>query len=125
MRPWSRLAVVAACAVAFLAAAYSPHAPETPAGPDAEALARQVCTGCHVFPPPDSLPRKAWGTVAYEMAGLIMGRVGLPGADRPSRRISTSTASSTTTRLTPRLRSLAPPPGRNRAAIPNDLHGGS
>ena len=75
--------MAASCVVAFLAAAYSPPAPETPAGPGAEALARQVCTGCHTFPPPESLPRKAWATVAYEMAGLIMGRVGAPKGGPP------------------------------------------
>jgi FG-GAP-like repeat len=75
--------VAASCVVAFVAAAYSPPAPETPARPGAEALARQVCTGCHTFPPPESLPRKAWATVAYEMAGLIMGRVGAPKGGPP------------------------------------------
>ncbi len=68
--------VVGAAALLLLASAYRP-APSAVA-PSAEALARQVCSSCHLFPPPDSLPRRAWGSVAYEMAGFIMGRVGAP-----------------------------------------------
>ena len=50
-----------------------------------EALARSVCSHCHAFPPPDSLPRRNWGTVAYEMAGLMIGGIGAPrGLPPPS-----------------------------------------
>ena len=80
MRTRSRVAVVAAAA--FLAAAYRPPT-DAPASPGAEALARQVCTGCHSFPPPDSLPRRAWGSLAYEMAGFIIGGVGAPKGGPP------------------------------------------
>jgi hypothetical protein len=63
--------------LAVSTAAFRPS-PAGPVAPDGEALARQVCTSCHLFPPPESLPRKAWGSIAYEMAGLIMGQVGAP-----------------------------------------------
>ncbi len=62
-----------------------------PAGPAAagavpdEALARKVCSECHAFPPPDVLPRKSWGTIAYEMAGFAIGGIGAPkGAPPPT-----------------------------------------
>jgi hypothetical protein len=48
-----------------------------------EAFARKVCTQCHLFPPPDVLPRKAWGTIAYEMAGLAIGGIGAPQGGPP------------------------------------------
>jgi FG-GAP-like repeat len=76
MTPVGRLAVTAVAGLAFAGAAFR----AAPAGPpsDAEGLARQVCSSCHLFPPPESLPRRAWGSIAYEMAGLIMTRVGAP-----------------------------------------------
>lgn len=67
----------------LLAAGYRPSPAPSAVPASAEALARQVCTSCHLFPPPDSLPRKAWGSIAYEMAGLIMGRVGAPRGGPP------------------------------------------
>ncbi len=53
--------------------------------PADEALARRVCSQCHAFPPPDVLPRKSWGSIAYEMAGLAIGGIGVPkGAPPPT-----------------------------------------
>jgi hypothetical protein len=83
MRVGARLAVAAAATLAFVAAAYTPPAPPPPAPQDAEALARQFCSSCHKFPPPESLPARAWGSIAYEMAGLIIGRVGAPPGGPP------------------------------------------
>jgi hypothetical protein len=77
-----RLVLTIAAGLAFAGAGFRPAAAPVPQDPG-EALARQVCTSCHLFPPPESLPRKAWGSVAYEMAGLIMGRVGAPRAGPP------------------------------------------
>jgi hypothetical protein len=73
--------------VAALAAAVGfrqspmPASPASPvpgaASPD-EKVVRQACTGCHALPPPDILPREAWTAKIYEMAGLMMARVGVP-----------------------------------------------
>ena len=66
------LVVVAAAGVA---------ASETPAPTPAvkgEALARQFCTSCHAFPPPDILPRAKWGPEIFEMTGLALTRTGAP-----------------------------------------------
>jgi VCBS repeat protein len=53
------------------------------ASPD-EAAARQACTGCHAFPPPDIFPRETWTATIYEMAGLALAGVGAPpGAKGP------------------------------------------
>jgi hypothetical protein len=49
-----------------------------------EAAARQGCTGCHAFPPPEILPRESWTASVYEMAGLSMANSGVPeGAAAP------------------------------------------
>jgi len=66
-----------------------PPAPSAAGKPEAipsdEALARKVCSQCHAFPPPDVLPRKSWGSIAYEMAGLAIGGIGVPkGAPPPT-----------------------------------------
>src|SRR5262249_37339915 len=53
-----------------------------PAAAD-EALVQKVCSGCHVVPPPDVLPRASWRRVAQGMAGMIMGNVGPPPGPPP------------------------------------------
>ena len=63
-----------------------PGDPPTPApataaeGPDTvdEQTARAICMPCHAFPPPDSLPREAWGPLVYQMKSLAMQGVGAP-----------------------------------------------
>ena len=93
IRP-SALAVTVLGVVTLAAAGFRPKPPQarppTPpaAGPpgamvSAEAIARKVCSQCHAFPPPDVLPRKAWGTIAYEMAGLAIGGIGAPKGGPP------------------------------------------
>ena len=50
-------------------------------GPDetrGEAVARQVCTSCHAFPPPDILPRNKWSAKVFEMTGLAVTGTGAP-----------------------------------------------
>ena len=67
------------CGVA-LAAVAAGRAVE-PTRPDpvkGEALARQFCTSCHAFPPPDILPRAKWGPEIFEMTGLALTRTGAP-----------------------------------------------
>jgi hypothetical protein len=54
-----------------------------PAASDDEALVDRVCAECHAVPAPDVLPRASWRTVAYEMAGMIMGNVGAPPGTPP------------------------------------------
>jgi hypothetical protein len=56
--------------------------PTPPASPD-EVLVNKVCSECHPVPAPDVLPRVSWRTVAYEMAGMIMGNVGAPAGTPP------------------------------------------
>jgi hypothetical protein len=59
-------------------------APPAPAGPSGEAVARQVCTSCHAFPPPDILPRDKWSPKIFEMTGFALGGIGAPkGKDVP------------------------------------------
>jgi hypothetical protein len=54
-------------------------APAQKAGPEGDdALVARACSGCHAVPSPEVLPREAWKTVLYEMAGLVMGNVGAP-----------------------------------------------
>jgi hypothetical protein len=64
-----------------------PPAPPAAAEPAAkvtdEAIAREVCAQCHAFAPPDVMPRKAWGSIAYEMAGFAIGRIGAPKGGPP------------------------------------------
>lgn len=51
--------------------------------PPDDALARRACSGCHVVPPADVLPRSQWKKVLYEMAGIIMGNIGAPKGAPP------------------------------------------
>jgi hypothetical protein len=72
------LVVIAATGVA----ASETKAP-TPAA-EGEAIARQVCTSCHAFPPPDILPRAKWNAKVFEMMGLAVTGTGAPkGKDIP------------------------------------------
>ncbi|HEY6554129.1 MAG TPA: VCBS repeat-containing protein, partial [Vicinamibacteria bacterium] len=57
-------------------AAAAPSAP--PAVPEGEAIARQVCSTCHAFPPPDILPRGKWNSKIFEMTGLAVTGTGAP-----------------------------------------------
>lgn len=60
-------------------------APSPSPTPDAEALPRKACSGCHLFPPPDVLPRDAWAKVVLDMTSLIVDHVGVPkGAPAPT-----------------------------------------
>jgi cytochrome c5 len=55
---------VIACTAAFVAVSVSDGGSQAPKRPDpvkGEALARQFCTSCHAFPPPEILPRGKWG----------------------------------------------------------------
>ncbi|MEE8147033.1 MAG: VCBS repeat-containing protein [Longimicrobiales bacterium] len=52
-------------------------ATEGPPGMEEKAV-RAICTPCHAFPPPDSLPREAWGPMVYQMKGLAMQGIGAP-----------------------------------------------
>jgi hypothetical protein len=72
-------------AVAVAAAfARAEHARQAPAPVSSEEkAARLACTGCHELPPPEILPRQAWGPKIYEMAGLIMAGVGAPEHLKP------------------------------------------
>jgi VCBS repeat protein len=90
----SALAITFLGVVTLAGAGFRPRAQETrapappPAGkpgamPADEALARKVCSQCHEFPPPDVLPRKSWGTIGYEMAGLVIGGIGAPKGGPP------------------------------------------
>jgi hypothetical protein len=47
-------------------------------------VARQACTGCHAFAPPEILPREAWTAKIYEMAGLIIDGIGAPQSVKPT-----------------------------------------
>jgi hypothetical protein len=50
-----------------------------------EVMARKVCSGCHAFPPPDSLPRDRWKTLVMEMSALTLAGIGAPaGAEPPA-----------------------------------------
>jgi hypothetical protein len=73
--------VAVACAVAALAAAAPRRRPGS--GTSDEAVARAACTRCHVFPPPDTLPRRLWSARVYEMAGLMMAGIGSPKGPQP------------------------------------------
>ena len=66
---------VAACAAAYPARGAQPKRPDPVRG---EALARQLCTSCHAFPPPDTLPRAKWGPEIFEMTGLALTHTGAP-----------------------------------------------
>jgi FG-GAP-like repeat len=57
--------------------------PRAPSEPSDEVLVERACSPCHVVPAPDVLPRGNWRTVAYEMAGMIMGNVGAPPGTPP------------------------------------------
>jgi hypothetical protein len=46
--------------------------------PAGEAMARKVCSGCHVLPPPESLPRDRWRSVVSEMSALALAGIGAP-----------------------------------------------
>ena len=82
MKTPPELCVIAALAGLVLIAAQAPPS-AAPLASEGEALARRVCSSCHVFPAPETLPRRRWGSLAYEMAGLIMGRVGAPPGGPP------------------------------------------
>jgi hypothetical protein len=42
----------------------------------AEGMARKVCSSCHAFPPPESLPRERWRSVVIEMSALALAGIG-------------------------------------------------
>ncbi len=72
---------VGAAASAFVGTATSTAigaAEAAPAAPSGEAVARQVCTSCHAFPPPDILTRSKWSAKIFEMTGLALGGIGAP-----------------------------------------------
>jgi FG-GAP-like repeat len=69
------LALVVVIAAVGIAAAETPARKEAP---DGEAIARQVCTSCHAFPPPDILPRAKWSAKLFEMTGLAVTGTGAP-----------------------------------------------
>jgi hypothetical protein len=83
---WSWWAIAAAAGVAAWGSIGGAEAPrEPPVSAQAvadEKTARQACTACHAFPPPDILPREAWTATIYEMAGLNMARIGAPEATK-------------------------------------------
>lgn len=55
------------------------RAVETPAAPvRGEGVARQVCSQCHAFPPPDILPRGKWNAKVFEMVALAVAGIGAP-----------------------------------------------
>ena len=59
--------------------------PEPPADSRQDAVVRAACSACHAVPPPDILPRGAWGSVISDMAALIVQGVGVPkDGPRPS-----------------------------------------
>jgi hypothetical protein len=73
------LAVGAAASAVATATSTAIRAAEAaPAAPSGEAVARQVCTSCHAFPPPDFLPRSKWSAKIFEMTGLALGGIGAP-----------------------------------------------
>jgi hypothetical protein len=47
-----------------------------------EVRVHEACSGCHAFPPPESLPRHTWRSVVADMAVLILEGVGAP-PDQP------------------------------------------
>ena len=72
---------VGAAASAFVGTATSTAigaAQPAPVTPSGEAVARQVCTSCHAFPPPDILPRSKWSATIFEMTGFALGGIGAP-----------------------------------------------
>ena len=76
-----RVAFLVVCAAAFFDATGSDGGRQEPKRPDpvrGEALARQFCTSCHAFPPPEILPRAKWGSEIFEMTGLALTRTGAP-----------------------------------------------
>ena len=44
----------------------------------AEDMARTVCSACHAFPPPESLPRDRWRSLVMEMSALALAGIGAP-----------------------------------------------
>jgi VCBS repeat protein len=79
---WAAVALAAAALGAGLGAG-NPQTETQEAG--AEALVQRTCTACHVLPPPDVLPRRAWRNVVVDMTGLLIQGIGLPpGQPRPS-----------------------------------------
>jgi hypothetical protein len=84
--PYLLAAVAAALCSSPGAAQAPPAAPDPSPAPAArdEVVARQACSACHAFPPPEILPREAWTAVIYEMVGLIIAGIGVPeGAKAP------------------------------------------
>ncbi len=78
-RWWPGAVLVVAGAWASLGGAEVPREPPVSAQSTSdEQTARQACTRCHAFPPPDILPREAWTATIYEMAGLNMAGIGRP-----------------------------------------------
>jgi hypothetical protein len=71
------LAVLVAGALVGVAASQATAPAPTPAA-EGEAVARQVCTSCHLFPPPDILPRSKWSSKIFEMTGLAVTGTGAP-----------------------------------------------
>ena len=75
------LPVLVVIGIAAVAASETPS--PTPAA-EGEAIARQVCASCHLFPPPDILPRSKWSPKLFEMTGLAVAGTGAPkGKDIP------------------------------------------
>jgi hypothetical protein len=73
--------VLVVIGIAAVAASETPS--PTPAA-EGEAIARQVCASCHLFPPPDILPRSKWSSKIFEMTGLAVTGTGAPkGKDIP------------------------------------------
>jgi len=81
----SAVALAVTLARAERAPQLQPASAPSAASPSAEEkAARQACTGCHVLAPPDILPREAWTSKIYEMAGLIMAGIGAPESVKPT-----------------------------------------
>jgi hypothetical protein len=76
------LAIMGTSALTVAGRASSPARAQTASGTD-ETTVRRVCTGCHLFAPPDVLPRETWKVVVTEMGGLALLGVGAPKGGPP------------------------------------------
>jgi len=84
-RRWLVSLSAALVLAAGIAVYFMPRAGPGPEGPwDPEARVRAACSGCHLFPPAEILPRSAWRTQIEHMAFLE--EYLLEGADVPAGR---------------------------------------
>jgi hypothetical protein len=89
-----------------LRAAWSQSQPAPAAGIDEEKLARLICGGCHAFPPPEILPRRAWRDELVRMMFIRENR--LPPIGPPEKVYSTIQLPADMQRLLPFFTSRAP-----------------